>query len=137
LCEHRDREAVRPDIGTPLFMRTRPAKRQAPSRAKASPTNGATCGLDPLSDPTQKLCRGRADLRQAIFLQRPCASYRQGAERLGWERQPKIDPDLGQMRVTRVGAFATGRSIIRAWLARHWNSRAQITDHASSLIDPR
>ena len=61
-------EAVRVDTGTPLFMRAPGEATGSIALESAIDEMAHACGMDPLAFRLQELCRGRADLRQAVLL---------------------------------------------------------------------
>jgi xanthine dehydrogenase YagR molybdenum-binding subunit len=64
---------------------------------------------------------------------------RQGAEHFDWEQRPKVDPDLGQMPVTGVGAFVAVRSIDpRLVKSEHYGGIiCRVSFPLQSIMDPR
>ena len=62
-------EAVRVDAGTPLFMRAPGEATGSIALESAIDEMAEACGMDPLGIPAQELCRSRADLGQAVFLE--------------------------------------------------------------------
>jgi xanthine dehydrogenase YagR molybdenum-binding subunit len=81
-------EAVRADIGTPLFMRAPGEASGSIALESAIDEMAQTCGMDPLEFRLKNYAEvepisGKPFSSKAL---REC--YRQGAERFGWERRP-------------------------------------------------
>jgi xanthine dehydrogenase YagR molybdenum-binding subunit len=83
-------EAVRADIGTPLFMRAPGKASGSIALESAIDEMAQACGMDPLAF----RLKNYADVEPISW--RPFSSkalrecYRQGAERFGWERRPLV-----------------------------------------------
>src|SRR4029077_11672546 len=81
-------EAIRADIGTPLFMRAPGEATGSIALESATEEMAQACGMDPLAFRLKNYAEvepisGRPFSSKAL---REC--YRQGAERFGWERRP-------------------------------------------------
>ena len=82
-------EAVRIDIGTPLFMRAPGEATGSIALESAIDEAAWACGMDPLAFRLAELCRGRADLRQAVLLEGAARMLRARRRAIfGWSRRP-------------------------------------------------
>ena len=93
------------DTGTPLFMRAPGEATGSIALESAIDEMAQACGMDPLAFRLQELCRGRADLRQAVLLEGAARMLRAGRRAFGWERPPaRAAPDARRGRAAgRLG----------------------------------
>jgi xanthine dehydrogenase YagR molybdenum-binding subunit len=96
-------EAVRADIGTPMFMRAPGEATGSIALESAIDEMAQTCGMDPLAFRLKNYAEvepisGKPFSSKAL---REC--YRQGAERFGWERRP-----LGSRQMRDRDGFLVG-----------------------------
>jgi xanthine dehydrogenase YagR molybdenum-binding subunit len=103
-------EAVRLDMGTPLFMRAPGEASGSIALESAIDEMAQVVGIDPLEFRLKKLRRGRADLRQAVLLPRRCASAMRGVRRALAGRDV---PWRRDRCVTRTGCWSGGVSAPR------------------------
>jgi xanthine dehydrogenase YagR molybdenum-binding subunit len=126
-------EAVRVDIGTPLFMRAPGEATGSVALESAIDEMAQACGMDPLTFRLANYAEvepmsGRPFSSKAL---REC--YRQGAERFGWSRRPLAPRQMRDANGLLVG-WGVGTAIFPA-LMFAGNARAVLRRDGSGVME--
>ncbi|HLH94579.1 MAG TPA: xanthine dehydrogenase family protein molybdopterin-binding subunit [Xanthobacteraceae bacterium] len=126
-------EAVRADIGTPLFMRAPGEATGSIALESAIDEMADACGMDPLAFRLENYAEvepisGKPFSSKAL---REC--YRQGAERFGWERRPLAPRQTRDKDGLLVG-WGVGTATFPA-LMFAGNARAILRDDGSGVME--